>query len=176
MVWDGGVTNRAIPASYYLEAKPAFFGNLPWPITGSDGSGDTLIPAQLRFDKDHDGLPDPWETLYFGGTNVSNGALADDFDQDGFCDQYEFRAGTIPTNAASLLKISGFTLRVPEPEAVIQWQSVSNKTYSILLSTNLLKGFTQTLAAGIPGNPPQNSHTLTVNPANACLYRIVLDE
>jgi hypothetical protein len=175
LVWSAGITNHVIPASYYLNQKPAFFGKSPWPITGSDVSGDTLIPAQLRLDKDSDGLPDAWEFLYFGGTNVSSGAL-DDYDQDGFRDLYEFRAGTNPTNAASLLRISGFTIQMPGEAGVIQWQSVSNKTYAIQTSTNLLAGFTQTVTNGIPADPPQNSHTLITNQINPGFYRILLEE
>lgn len=175
MVWDAGITNRVIPISYYLEDKPAFFGNLPWPITGSDAADTTLIPAQLRLDEDEDGMPDPWEMLYFGGTNVSNGALTEDYDVDEFCDLHEYAAGTIPTDSASLLEISEFEGQVSGPEIIIKWQSAPYKTYGIEMSTNLLDGFTQTLTNGISANPPENCHTATVDSVTHAFFNITVE-
>jgi hypothetical protein len=46
--WDAAIADHVIPASYYLAAKPAFFGALAWPVAA--GCPDTgLIPAQARF-------------------------------------------------------------------------------------------------------------------------------
>lgn len=52
-------------------------------------------------DADFDRMADQWEILDFGNTGVSDGGLAEDYDNDRFCDLREFLAGTIPTNAAS---------------------------------------------------------------------------
>jgi hypothetical protein len=49
--WDPTIATRDLPVSLYLTAKPAFFGNLPWPMAGPDLSpmvGD--LPAKLRFE------------------------------------------------------------------------------------------------------------------------------
>jgi len=49
-------------------------------------------------DSDNDGLPDNWETQYFGNlTQTGSG----DFDGDGKTNLAEFRNGTDPTSAAS---------------------------------------------------------------------------
>jgi hypothetical protein len=48
--WDSSISDHDIPASYYLTQKPAFFGDLPWPLTGGDLSPNTnMIPAQQRY-------------------------------------------------------------------------------------------------------------------------------
>src|SRR5690606_32399820 len=31
VVWDAAISSRQLPPSLYLTAKPAFFGELPWP-------------------------------------------------------------------------------------------------------------------------------------------------
>jgi len=49
-VWDPAITDRTVPASFYLTGKPSWWGNLPWPPIGSDLSPMAgLIPAQVRF-------------------------------------------------------------------------------------------------------------------------------
>lgn len=48
-VWDNGITERVIPVSYYLYSKPAFYGILQWPSTGSDIENGKN-PAQLRWE------------------------------------------------------------------------------------------------------------------------------
>jgi hypothetical protein len=41
---------RQLPASLYLSAKPAFFGNTPWPAIGPDANPMVnSLPARERF-------------------------------------------------------------------------------------------------------------------------------
>jgi hypothetical protein len=48
--WDDAITDRELPASFYLRAKPAFFGSLAWPPIGPDLTPMVgPIPAQDRF-------------------------------------------------------------------------------------------------------------------------------
>jgi hypothetical protein len=54
--WDPSIADTVLPASYYLDSRPAFFGCRPWPAIGPDltpmvGS----LPAKDRFD----GIEDP---------------------------------------------------------------------------------------------------------------------
>lgn len=50
-VWDDTITDHEIPASFYLDAKPAFFGDLAWPPIGPDlAPMASPIPAQARFE------------------------------------------------------------------------------------------------------------------------------
>jgi len=63
-----------------------------------------------------------------------------------------FRAGTNPLDANSKF---GFTdIRIDaQPGIVLRWPSVTNRTYSILRSTNLLQNFSVT-ASNIVATPP----------------------
>ncbi|MBP7496182.1 MAG: hypothetical protein KA792_00760 [Bacteroidales bacterium] len=48
--WTPSITDHNIPASYYLNEKPAFFGRLPFPPMGPDRLlGKGTIPAYERF-------------------------------------------------------------------------------------------------------------------------------
>jgi hypothetical protein len=56
VVWDPDIASRTLPASLYLSAKPAWFGEVPFPPIGPDVDGLAAeIPAQLRFES----LTDP---------------------------------------------------------------------------------------------------------------------
>ena len=46
--WDPAIADRELPASYYLETKPDFFGPMAWPSTGADRTGGTN-PAKSRY-------------------------------------------------------------------------------------------------------------------------------
>jgi len=46
--WNQQTQDRTIPNSYYLDSKPAFFGGINWPSTGSDRT-DGTIPAKERY-------------------------------------------------------------------------------------------------------------------------------
>ena len=54
-------------------------------------------------DSDNDGLPDSWELGNFGTRNLGPN---DDPDHDGVDNRGEFYAGTSPTNAASVLRLT----------------------------------------------------------------------
>jgi len=47
--WSPAIPDRALPDSYYLPAKPAFFGPARWPVTGADRPDAGMIPAEARF-------------------------------------------------------------------------------------------------------------------------------
>jgi hypothetical protein len=47
---QGGSADTTLPASLYLAAKPAWWGNQPWPAIGPDVNPvNGMIPAKLRF-------------------------------------------------------------------------------------------------------------------------------
>ena len=60
-------------------------------------------------DRDIDGLPDAWETNFFGGIQVSGAFPEEDFDGDGISNYDEFISGSRPDDAHSFpfLEISG---------------------------------------------------------------------
>ncbi len=49
LVWEDSIADRVIPVSYYLHNRPAFYGSLQWPSTGSDIENGKNS-AQLRWE------------------------------------------------------------------------------------------------------------------------------
>ena len=59
-LWDETIADHTLPASYYLNSKPAWFGSVAWPPIGSDLTPlASKIPAQLRFENGSDPLAVP---------------------------------------------------------------------------------------------------------------------
>jgi hypothetical protein len=81
--------------------------------TATDAVGDTsqmsVGLAVTATSSVNDGIPDAWRAQYFGGSGTTtNGqsCAACDPDHDGMSNLQEFLAGTNPTNAASVLRLS----------------------------------------------------------------------
>ncbi len=92
-------------------------------------------------DTDGDGLPDEWETLYYGGaTNASPLAMA----SNGVNTVIEaYIAGLDPTDPDALFKISGLQYNV------LWWDATSGRVYNVYWTSNLLNSF-QTLETNLP--------------------------
>lgn len=85
-----------------------------------------VLGGALVADEDADTLPDVWERWHFGG--LSRGAL-DDPDGDGVGNAGEWRAGTDPRDAGSLL-----ALGLPEMglgEVRLEWRAVPGLAYRL---------------------------------------------
>ena len=100
-------------------------------VTNAARQSSTIISqpaAILTFvaDTDGDGIPDPWETQYFGGGMAAN--LNDDSDGDGMSNWKEYVAGTDPTNSASYLKVDWQGL---PGSAAVMFGEISNRTYTV---------------------------------------------
>lgn len=111
------------------------------------------------FDYDGDGMPDPWEALYFG--SFRHGSPVSDDDGDGFSNAFEYRAGTIPTDPLSLFKVNRVEPEVSPGRITIYWQSTVGKYYRVLHKTNLLADQWGSIASGIPGEAMESSFTFT---------------
>jgi hypothetical protein len=111
-------------------------------------------------DSDSDGIPDWWESQYFGGaTNANPSASA----ANGVNTVYEsYIAGLNPTAPASIFLISD--IRPLSAGSTLQWQSAFGRVYSVYWTTNLMNSF-QPLETNIVW--PQNSWTDLVNEAQA---------
>ena len=46
--WDPAIADHVVPVSYYLTAKPGFYGDMAWPSTGSEITSGTN-PARERY-------------------------------------------------------------------------------------------------------------------------------
>lgn len=76
-------------------------------------------------DTNANGIPDYWETLY----GISD-PVGDD-DSDGVKNRSEYVAGTNPTNAASILRITSAS-RNADGSCTLSWQSVGGVRYRVL--------------------------------------------
>ena len=111
-----GATNAAAPGGVFS------------PIAGN-------ITNTMINDFDGDGIGDLWEAAFFGNgvtNSAANAAL--DTDGDGMTNLDEYRAGTIPTNALSLLKV----IFTETNAGVLSFVAQTGLTYSVQWRTNLL--------------------------------------
>ncbi|MFM2083054.1 MAG: hypothetical protein RL380_1745 [Verrucomicrobiota bacterium] len=86
------------------------------------------------YDNNYDGLPDDWETLYFGNNSANWPALNADSDGDGMNNLREFLAGTNPTNAASVLRVK---LENSNQGLFLSWNTQPGLMYQLQSSTVL---------------------------------------
>jgi hypothetical protein len=99
-----------------------------------------------------------------------------DSDNDGLNNWQEYLAGTNPTNAGSVFKITSAQV-VSGSQLVVRWSSVSNRLYDVTRATNLatgLGGFVPVPGAtNLAPTPPVNTWTDSVSGASApAFYRL----
>jgi subtilisin family serine protease len=127
------------------------------------------LNLQRLVDTDNNGLPDWWELQYFGhltGTDPNA-----DPDHDGMNNLAECIAGTNPTNAASVLRLT-LVSATNANNIVVSWPSVAGKNYWLQRSTNLLTGFNSVVGTNIAATAPTNVLTDTaVLPGTTRYYR-----
>lgn len=115
------------------------------------------------------GTPYAWLDNYYGGLSSDadyENAANSDSDGDGHLAWQEYIAGTIPTNAASVLTVLSAT---PTAEgSVVTWASVEGKSYSIVTNLNLTAAPSWGVEeSGITGLPNETSYTSSMNSAEA---------
>ena len=91
---------------------------------------DSLYPGPLA----PDGLPIPWLLTYFGTTNVNANA---DPTGKGMTIGQDYLAGTDPTNANSVLRITAASFARGGTNASLTWDSVPTRYYYIRKTTGL---------------------------------------
>jgi hypothetical protein len=89
------------------------------------GNINSPFNVLVQADSDGDGLPDAWETNYFG--NLNAGRLSDS-DGDGQLDWQEFVAGTDPLDPSSALRLEPLTA---SDAPLLLFSAMSNHTYSL---------------------------------------------
>lgn len=142
-----------------------------WQLSTSNAVN--LLVTDLAGDSNANGIPDWWESAYFGGrTNCNPDA---DNDTDGMKNWQEYAAGTLPTSATSRLFINAVVSQSSN-KTVLTWSSVSNRSYFIQSATNLGSGFASTIASNIPATPPSNTHTNSNGGTAALHYRVGIQQ
>lgn len=171
-------SGSAVP--YVLVEEVAYSNTAPWP-SGANATGLSLqrtflnnfgddpanwyvsIPTagQLNgaqnVDSNADGLPDPWQILYFGSISNPDAAPDADPDHDGLTNMQEYLAGTNPTDPTSNLN-----LRLARPVTdsfSIQFNAVAGKTYTLWYRNGLSTG-TWTKLTNVAAQPQDGPFTV----------------
>ncbi|MDF7826981.1 hypothetical protein P4B35_23355, partial [Pontiellaceae bacterium B12227] len=98
----------------------------------------------------------------------------EDSDLDGLLNWQEYQAGTVPTNAASVLKLSRVTA-LSGNSYEVAWQAVDGKQYDVLYRTDLLFGQWLTNEVSVLGIEPETVSTATVDSVNA-FFKVQLSQ
>jgi hypothetical protein len=147
---------------YVLVERIKYSDTAPWP-EAADGTGAALArvsaedygndPANWQAvstapaDSDSDGMPDSWEVAYgFNPNDPDDAAL--DADGDGLSNLQEYQAGTHPRNAESVLRLD----ITPAGQAMLQFQGVAGKAYTLLQRDALGVGAWQVLTNFVAGD------------------------
>lgn len=111
-----------------------------------------------------DGLPDGWVTQYFGSANASVNPNADN-DGDGVSNLNEFRLGTSPVDAGSVLRFSASSA------TGLNWFATPYELYEVQATTD----FTNWFRAGNPVVPTTTNGSFTNFPAatNRLFFRVL---
>jgi len=143
---------------------------------------DIFVLRLARPDTDGDGMDDDWETAYFG--SLSHDGTADS-DGDGRTDLQEFRAGTDPTNAGSvmsLLTITTIASGYPgyTQDTTVYWRAAPGRTYRLQFKDDLSDPFWTTVPGDIVTGATRAAkfHSTPAGPTpdSQRFYRIVLVE
>lgn len=141
-------------------------------ITNVTIRGDITVDAFFDALLATNSVPLWW--LATNGLSTDDGGALSDNDRDGAVAWAEYRAGTDPGDALSVLRICGLS---PISNGVaISWTSVSNRTYSILTKPDVAASDWTYVTSGLPATPSVNTITsdLPTHPQGA--YRVRLDQ
>jgi Bacterial TSP3 repeat len=135
----------------------AYSANLGWISLATTFS--TLATTTIaRPDTDGDGIADSWEMLNFG--NLTTATATSDRDGDGASDLAEYNAGTLPTDPASLLRITAHSYPSPTT-ASLTWTSVPTRNYRLEYDEDLAGPWTNSALGTLAPTGALTSGNLT---------------
>jgi len=145
----------------YAMSQSASKLSFTWMMTNGYVAFDDVkvvgVEIEAALDTDSDGMPDDYESTYFGGA-TSGDPDADD-DEDGMSNLAEYVAGTHPGQGTSVLAFDPIvTNQTATANLVFRWPSVTGRVYAIWRATNAMGPYTQHIG-GIAAQLPANSVT-----------------
>jgi len=155
-------------SSDYSSATP--FPGALWKLDHSN-QGHLFLSSTV--DSDGDAIPDWWEQQYVN--NPTNASPFADLDGDGTDNYDEYAAGTNPTNAQSVFEMTAPSLTA-DNSVVIRWRSVTNRTYCIMQTSNLIHHYWEPLVEHLPATPPMNSYTQQLIDSRAWYYQPMVEQ
>lgn len=166
-----GSTLRFTPSGFFSDstrldpAGTGFYDRALLRYSDGTNSSPFIEVRVLSFNADtvSDGLPDNWMTQFFGSANPGAGALRgpnDDHDGDGVSNLNEFRLGTSPTDAGSVLRFTSGTT------AGLNWLATPYEVYEVQGTTN----FTNWFRVGNPIVPTTTNGSFTNFPATDRMF------
>lgn len=105
------------------------------------------VAIVIEADGNANGLPDWWETQYYGGP--TNLALDADGDHDGALDRDEWIAGTDPTNGMSVLRLGPPAQHEGHQE--FEFPTCPGRIYTLMTCSDLMSGNWTNASPGIRG-------------------------
>lgn len=174
-VTGGAVVRVDAPASavpvglVVLDAHPSsrldsLTAEIPAVWTLDEPSPGALALTRPDGDSDGDGLPDAWELAHFSSRTSAD--AQGDGDADGFVNFSEFKAGTLPADPASVLRIGAANLGGGEWR--LTWPSTAGRDYRVVGATSVDGAFTN-LIEQVTATPPTNT-LIRLLPSSEPLY------
>ncbi len=149
----------------------AYAANLGWIALESNFSSLTTASIS-RPDSDSDGIPDAWELRYFGNLTTANHVT--DRDGDGASDLSEFKAGTHPLQAASVLRIVSYQQSANRTEAILTFTTSPHRLYRVEHDEDLSGLWTNSpLGQFTPAGPLMTAHVNGLAPVPRRYFRVV---
>ena len=117
-------------------------------------------------DKSRDGLPDDWQSLYWGSDKSKWPGANEDSDGDGVSNLDEFLAGTNPMDKESALTTK---LKMTAQGVRLEWNTVAGFVYQVQSSADT-KSWTN---LGAPRRAAGKVDSMVLDPAQKSFYRII---
>jgi hypothetical protein len=137
---DGSASPLLLSSSFHvlgdLDPATVHTFRLAYELTGGRVSPPSGLASGTTWgrDRNHDGLPDDWQTIFWGADTSKWAPPTADSDMDGASNLAEFLAGTDPEDDGSALRIG------IEPTAagfLVQWNAVAGSVYQLQSSGDL---------------------------------------